>query len=177
MSMRELIDTVDLMETDLDNPLDYKEISPGSYFFSFRTPDRNFHHGEVSLDEGTTRPRRGTEQRSPFNERITTIIDSTEDVYYGYLQYSIDEEFRGFNTQGFARQILSTVVACTLDWLKKHPSVPYLVYTAASNDGTNNRPGAYRALSHLMTKKYGFKAFSDVTGTSKESMFVLRVRH
>ena len=175
--MRELIDTIDLMETDLNTPLEYKETSPGVYFFSFRTPDGKFHLGEVSLDEGTTSPRRGTTERSPFNERITTIIDSTEDVYYGYLQYSIDDDFRGFNTQGFARQILSTVVACTMDWLKKHPSVPYLVYTAASNDGTNDRPGAYRALSHLMSKKYGFKAFSDVTGTSKESMFVMQVRH
>lgn len=176
MSMRELIDTIDLMETDLNTPLEYKEISPGSYFFSFRTPDGKFHHGEVSLDEGTTRPRRDRE-RSAFSNRILTFLNSQDDVEFGFLMYSIDEDFRGFNTQGFARQILSTVVACTLDWLKKHPSIQYLVYTAASNDGTNNRPSAYRALSHLMTKKYGFKAFSEITGTNKESLFALQVRH
>lgn len=175
MLISELLDT-NLTETALNTPLDYNETSPGSYFFSFRTPSNNrFRYGEIALDEGTTRPRRGFD-RSEFNNRILTLIDSADDVNYGYLQYSIDEEFHGFNTQGFARQILSTVIACTLDWLKKHPSIQYLVYTAATNDGTNDRPGAYRALSHLMTKQYGFKAFSDVTGSSKESLFVLQVR-
>jgi hypothetical protein len=176
MSMRELIDTIELMETDLDNPFDYKETSPGSYFFSYRTPDGKFYHGEVALDEGTTKPRRGVTNHSPFNNRILTLIDSTDDVEYGYLQYSIDQEFRGFNTQGFARQILSTVIACTLDWLEQHPRIGYLVYTAAANDNTNNRPGAYRALSHLMAKKYGFKAFSETTGIHNEYMFVMQVR-
>lgn len=171
--MRELIDTIDLMETDLNTPLEFKETMPGIYFFSFRTPDGVFHYGEVSLDEGTTRPVRGRE-RSEANNSILKFLNSQDDVEFGYLMYSIDNEFTGFNTQGFARQILSTVVACTMDWLKKHPSIQYIVYTAASNDGTNNRPSAYRALSHLMTKKYGFKAFSEIT--NKVSFFGLQVR-
>ena len=143
---------------------------------AFRTPDGEFHHGEVALDEGTTNPRRGSTTRSDFNERLLALIDAVDDVNYGYLMYSIDDEFTGFDTQGFARQILSTAIACTMDWLSKHPSIEYLVFTGATKDGTNNRPRVYRALAQLMAAKYGFKAFSEPTGHRRDVMFALQVR-
>lgn len=175
MSMRDLIDTIDLMETDLSRPLPFQETMPGMYFFSFRTPDGKLHTGEIALEEGSTKPSR-IGHRSTLSNDILTLIDSTKDVEFGYLQYSIDDEFLGFNTQGFARQILSTVVAATLDWLRKNPRIQYLIYTAATNDGTNNRPSAYQALSLLMSRKYGFKVFSNNPKRGKSGTYVLQVR-
>lgn len=172
--MRELIETIDLMETDLNRPLKFKETLPGTYFFSFTTPNGKVHVGEVALDEMSTKPYRGNQ--SEFQQTILTLIDSTEDVELGYLQYSIDDDFTGFDTQGYARQILSTVIAAAMDWLKKHPRIKYLTYTAAKNDGTNNRPSVYHALSHLMSKKYGFKAFSNNPKLNQTGTYVLQVR-
>lgn len=174
--MRDLIELVDLMETDLNTPLEFMETMPGKYFFSFDTPDGKLHTGEVSLNTGSTKPIRADGRRSKLTNDIITTLNATNDVEFGYLEYAIDEHFRGFNTQGFARRILSTVVSATLDWIKKHPSIKYIVYTAATNDGTNNRPAVYQALSALMSKKYGFNIISNNPSRGQEGLFILQVK-
>jgi hypothetical protein len=149
MQMRELldiIDNIDLVEA-LDTPLEYKQTDPNIFEFSFDTPSGEKHSGMVLF------------HRNKSN--------------YATLIYEINESFDGFNTEGFARKILSTVIASALDWIKQNPKIMYIGYSAAKDDGTNDRRGVYQSLTRQLSKRYGFKV---VTNDPSSGEYIVQVR-
>lgn len=138
MSMRQLINIID---ESLETPFEYQQITPNIFKFQFQTPDDQQHDGQI----------------------LFHVIEPTRVV----LLYEVNESFEGFNTQGFARQILSTVVTCAITWIKQNPKVKYMQYSAAKDDGTNNRRGVYKLLTNSLTKKYGFKVIVNNPGMGK----------
>jgi hypothetical protein len=132
MQMRELldiIDNIDLVEA-LDTPLEYKQTDPNVFEFVFDTPSGEKHSGMIL-----------------FHKNSST---------YASLLYEINGSFDGFNTEGFARKILSTVIASALVWIKQNPKIIHIGYSADKDDGTNDRRRVYQSLTQQLSKKYGF---------------------
>lgn len=130
--MRELIDiidNIDLVES-LATPLDYKQANSNIFEFEFDTPSGVKHAGMIL-----------------FHKNSST---------YASLLYEINGSFGGFNTEGFARRILSTVIACALEWIKQNPKITHIGYSASKDDGTNDRRRVYQSLTQQLSKKYGF---------------------
>lgn len=149
MSMRHLINIIDESSIDesLETPFEYKQVDPNIFKFQFETPDKQKHEGQVLF------------HKHEANRAV--------------LLYEVNGSFEGFNTQGFARQILSTVVTCALTWVKQNPQVQYIQYTAEKDDGTNNRRGVYKLLTNTLCKKYGFKVVINNPGMGK---YMIQVR-
>jgi hypothetical protein len=131
----------------LDTPLEYKQTDPNIFEFSFDTPSGEKHSGMVLF------------HRNKSN--------------YATLIYEINDSFDGFNTEGFARKILSTVIACALVWIKQNPKIMYIGYSAAKDDGTNDRRGVYQSLTRQLSKRYGFKV---VTNDPSSGEYIVQVR-
>ncbi len=147
--MRELldiIDNIDLVEA-LDTPLEYKQTDPNIFEFAFDTPSGEQHSGMVLF------------HRNKSN--------------YATLIYEINDSFDGFNTEGFARKILSTVIASALDWIKQNPKVIYIGYSADKDDGTNDRRRVYQSLTQQLSKKYGFAV---VKNDPSSGEYIVQVR-
>jgi hypothetical protein len=149
MYMRELIDIIDNLDLveALDTPLAYKQTDSNIFEFSFDTPSGAKHNGMVL-----------------FHKNRST---------YATLLYEINESFDGFNTEGFARKILSTVIACALVWIKQNPKIIHIGYSADKDDGTNDRRGVYQSLTQQLSRRYGFKV---VTNDPSSGEYIVQVR-
>ena len=149
MQMRELIDlidNIDLVES-LATPLDYKQTDPNVFEFNFDTPSGAKHSGMVL-----------------FHKNSST---------YASLLYEINGSFDGFDTEGFARRILSTVIACALVWIKQNPKIIHIGYSASKDDGTNDRRRVYQSLTQQLSRRYGFYVAKNDPSTGE---YVVQVR-
>lgn len=149
MHMRELIDlidNIDLVES-LATPLDYKQTDQHQFEFQFDTPSGAKHTGMIL-----------------FHKNSST---------YASLLYEINGSFDGFNTEGFAHRILSTVIACTLVWIKQNPKIIHIGYSADQDDGTNDRRRVYQSLTQQLSRRYGFKV---VTNDPSSGEYIVQVR-
>jgi len=149
MQMRELldiIDNIDLVEA-LDTPLEYKQTDSNIFEFAFETPSGEKHTGMILFHKNRSN--------------------------YATLLYEINDSFDGFNTEGFARKILSTVIACALVWIKQNPKIMYVGYSAAKDDGTNDRRGVYQSLTQQLSRRYGFAV---VKNDPSSGEYIVQVR-
>lgn len=158
MRMRELIDTIDLMETELNNPFPYQQTNENEFTFSFDLHGAA-QAGVIRIEKATVSGQgvSGKETDDPAALLASMFLDDDEQVSYGYLHYKINDKYTGFNTGGNGRRILSTVIMCTKQWLEQNPDAKYIMFSGESDSGANNRPQVYQALTAMFAKKLGFK--------------------
>lgn len=166
MTLRHLINTIDLMETALTDPLDFEQVDRKSFQFSFNLPTGATKDGMIFIDKETITSHGeidsdGAESRkdveSPLTMLASFMMADDEEISYGYLHYQIDKSYSGFNTGGHARRILSTVIACTRIWVEQNPDVKYIMYNATSDSGAQNRERVYQVLTKAFAEQLGYK--------------------
>jgi hypothetical protein len=170
MTIRKLIDTIDLMEAALDTPLEFDQTSPDVFKFSFETPDGELQRGNISIKKSYS-------PAGKDSERQLDPYDEDEEIAVGHVLCTINDSFHGFNTKGYARRILSTVVACTHIWLEQNPEVEYIRYEGYSDPGALHRPQVYHALTNMFANKLGYKVIGDAPAAGDtEASFLIRVK-
>lgn len=187
MTIRHLINTIDLMETTLDDPLDFKQSNRRVFEFNFPLPTGEVQYGKIFLDKETISEHGITgaddvESRkdvdSPMSFLASLMLADDEEISYGYLHYRINETYTGFNTGGYARRILSTVIACTRIWVEQNPDVKYIMYNATADSGAKNRERVYQVLTKAFAEQLGYKIV--VNGGAErpelDGTYLLRVR-
>jgi hypothetical protein len=158
--------TIDLMETALNDPLEFTQADRKSFQFSLDLPTGETKYGKIFIDKETISEHGitgsdDTESRkdvdSPMSFLASMMLSDDEEISYGYLHYKIAESYTGFNTGGQARRILSTVIACTRIWVDQNPDVKYIMYNATSDSGAQNRERVYQVLTKAFAEQLGYK--------------------
>ena len=175
MTMRQLINTIDLMETSLDEPLEFEQTAPNKFDAFFEIPNEKKHHLEIMIDKASATGDgiSGKNEDDPVSMMAALYLDPDENINYGYLHYTIDGKYTGFDIKGFIRPVFSTVITCTKLWLDQNSDVKYLVYSGENDEGAQNRQRAYQALTATFAKKFGFKV---VSNNPDVGTYILQVR-
>lgn len=170
MTIRNLIDTIDLMEAALDTPLEFDQTGPDVFKFSFGSPNGELQRGHISVKKSYSPAEKDSERElDPYNEDAEIVV--------GHVLYTINDSYHGFNTKGYARRILSTVIACTQLWLEQNPDVEYIRYEGHSDPGAHNRPQVYHALTKMFANKLGYNIIGDGPAAGDtEASFLVRVK-